>query len=290
MASTSLATPNTSISTPAEKPEKFNGFDFKRWQQKMLFYMTTLSLAHFLKEDAPKLEKGEQLDKVKVAAIEAWKHSDFLYRNYILNGLDNTLYNACNALKTSKELLDSLDNKYRTKDAGLKKFIVGWCVIEKLLPSWKDFKSSLKHKRKEMTLEDLIMRLGIEVDNKVVERKFGNNLMVSKANVVEEGSRSKKRKYSEEETAKQRKDKGKKFKGNCYNCCNLGHRARDYKKDQKKPQKSKKKKTTQAKMVDIADKVEDLNLAAVVVECNLVGDTKEWWVDTGATRHVCSNN
>ncbi|XP_061358082.1 uncharacterized protein LOC133302336 [Gastrolobium bilobum] len=25
------------------------------------------------------------------------------------------------------------------------------------------------------------------------------------------------------------------------------------------------------------------------MECNLMGDSKEWWVDTGATRHVCSN-
>ena len=28
-----------------EKPEKFNGTKFKRWQQKMLFYLTTLNLA-----------------------------------------------------------------------------------------------------------------------------------------------------------------------------------------------------------------------------------------------------
>ncbi|XP_028954160.2 uncharacterized protein [Malus domestica] len=31
--------------------------------------------------------------------------------------------------------------------------------IEKLSPSWKEFKNYLKHKRKEMTLEDLIVRL-----------------------------------------------------------------------------------------------------------------------------------
>ena len=36
-----------------EKPEKFNGTDFNRWQQKMLFYLTTLNLAKFLTEDAP---------------------------------------------------------------------------------------------------------------------------------------------------------------------------------------------------------------------------------------------
>jgi len=36
-----------------EKPEKFDGMEFKRWQQKMLFYLTTLHLAKFLQEDPP---------------------------------------------------------------------------------------------------------------------------------------------------------------------------------------------------------------------------------------------
>ncbi|CAL8104153.1 unnamed protein product [Prunus armeniaca] len=30
-----------------------------------------------------------------------------------------------------------------------------------------------------------------------------------------------------------------------------------------------------------------INLSAVVSEVNLVGNTKEWWVDTGVTRHIC---
>ena len=34
-----------------EKPEKFDGIKIKRWQQKMLFYLTTLHLAKFLQED-----------------------------------------------------------------------------------------------------------------------------------------------------------------------------------------------------------------------------------------------
>ena len=28
---------------------------------------------------------------------------------------------------------------------------------------------------------------------------------------------------------------------------------------------------------------------AVVFEVNLIRNTKEWWVDTGATRHICSD-
>ena len=42
-----------------EKPKKFNGLNFKRWQQKMLFYLTTLNLARFLTEEPSKLNEGE---------------------------------------------------------------------------------------------------------------------------------------------------------------------------------------------------------------------------------------
>ena len=40
---------------------------------------------------------------------------------------------------------------------------------------------------------------------------------------------------------------------------------------------------------NLSTDVSDINLSAVVSEVDLVGNTKEWWVDTGATRHVCSN-
>ena len=38
------------------KPGKFDGTEFKRWQHKMLFYLTTLYLAKFLQEDPPEPE------------------------------------------------------------------------------------------------------------------------------------------------------------------------------------------------------------------------------------------
>ena len=47
------------IVSHGEKPGKFNGTYFKRWQQKMLFYFTTLNLACFIREDAPALKENE---------------------------------------------------------------------------------------------------------------------------------------------------------------------------------------------------------------------------------------
>lgn len=44
-------------------------------------------------------------------------------------------------------------------------------IIEKLPSSWKDFKNYLKHKLKEMRIDDLILRLRIEKDNKVSKKR-----------------------------------------------------------------------------------------------------------------------
>ena len=155
-------------------------------------------------------------------------------KNYILSGLLNDLYNVYSNVKTSKELWDALEKKYKTEDAGMKKFIVAKyldykmidsktvvtqvqelqviihdllaeginlfnayvrnikfflnthiifniglivndvfqvaATIEELPSLWKDIKNYLKHKRKEMTVEDLIVRLRIEEDIRLQKR------------------------------------------------------------------------------------------------------------------------
>ena len=60
-------------------------------------------------------------------------------------------------------------------------------IIEKLPPTWKDFKNYLKHKRKEMSIEDLIIRLCIKEDNKRFEQRGAHNPSKAKANFVEHG-------------------------------------------------------------------------------------------------------
>ena len=100
----------------------------------MLFYLTTINLAHFLQEDALALKENETYRQV-VAAMEAWKHVDFLCHNYLLNGLNNTLYNVYCDFNTPRELWVSLDKKYKTEDAGLKKFVVGKFLDYKILDS-----------------------------------------------------------------------------------------------------------------------------------------------------------
>ncbi|XP_019233092.1 PREDICTED: uncharacterized protein LOC109213715 [Nicotiana attenuata] len=304
-ASSSRTTPGPAMA-PAEKPEKFFGMDFKRWQQKMFFYLTTLSLQRFISEDVPVL--GEETpDNEQFVVTDAWKHRDFLCKNYILSCLEDGLYNVYSVMETSEELWNALEMKYKREDAGPKKFvaakfldfkmvdsksvitqvqelqvivhdllaeginrinifikdidyiinpefmIAGMVIneafqvatfIEKLPPMWKDFNNYLKHRRKEMTLEDPIVRLRIEEDNKAAEKKSRGNSTIIGANIV-------------------------------------GHKAAEC----RAPKKDKKK--SQANMIEKNDEIDDL--WDMVSECNLVGNPREWWMDSGETRHVCAN-
>jgi len=96
-------------------------------------------------------------------------------------------------------------------------------MIEKFPSLWKNFKNYLKHKCKEMSLEDLIVRLRIEEDNKVAEKKGRGNSTIMGENIAE-GARQNNRKIKKPSGPKSNPSK-KRFKGNCYNCGKEGHKS-----------------------------------------------------------------
>ena len=67
---------NAALAT-AKKPANFSGVDFKRWQQEMFFYLTTLSLQKFINENVPVMSDETPADE-RFLVTEAWTHSDFL--------------------------------------------------------------------------------------------------------------------------------------------------------------------------------------------------------------------
>ena len=50
-------------------------------------------------------------------------------------------------------------------------------IIEKRPPTWKDFKNHLKHKGRKMSVEDVIVRLRIEEDNRASKIKFFHTIL-----------------------------------------------------------------------------------------------------------------
>ncbi|KAK4721260.1 hypothetical protein R3W88_011493 [Solanum pinnatisectum] len=63
---------STAALAPTEKAAKFYRVNFKRWQQKMFFYFTTLSLQRFISEKVPILS-NETPDEELFLEIESWK-------------------------------------------------------------------------------------------------------------------------------------------------------------------------------------------------------------------------
>lgn len=70
-----------------------------------------------------------------MAAHDTWNQRDFLCKNYIPNELDNTLYNVYCIVKTTKELWEFLEKKYKTEDVGTKNFIVDRFLDFKIIDS-----------------------------------------------------------------------------------------------------------------------------------------------------------
>ena len=162
-------------------------------------------------------------------------------------------------------------------------------IIEKLPRAWKDFKNYLKHKRKEMSIKDLVIRLHIEEDNKGSEKKMAQNPNEAKANFVEHGQSSKFKKGNNKGKDTKLGPKGgvskkQKFLGKCFNYGKQGHKSSDC----RLPKRNKPKEPNV--IDDISKDVSDIDLTTVISEVNLVGSNpKEWWIDTDATHHVCSN-
>ncbi|CAL1371463.1 unnamed protein product [Linum trigynum] len=71
-------------------PFRFVGVNFRRWRQKMEFYLTTKKLAHCLTSMPVELPE-EATDDERVASAKEREH-EFLCKNYILNDLADDLY------------------------------------------------------------------------------------------------------------------------------------------------------------------------------------------------------
>nr|GEW06057.1 hypothetical protein [Tanacetum cinerariifolium] len=228
---------------------------------------------------------------VKAIQIRAkWKNDDYICRGHILNGRSDSLFYVYTNVESAKELWDSLESKYMAEDSSSKKFLVsyfnnykmvdsrpvmeqynellrilGQCtlhglimdesifvssIIDKLPPSWTDFKHTLKHGKDDLSLVELGSHLRIEASLRAQDSDKGKD----------------KKRFNENNNGS---SSNKKPKLECWKCGKTGHFKRDCRSG---------KKTTQ--MMVVREKGLRTNPKTKV-------DAIMWWIDSGATTHVC---
>ncbi|GJY07262.1 zinc finger, CCHC-type containing protein [Tanacetum coccineum] len=156
------------------KLDKFEGVDFRRWQKKMHFLLSSMSVVYVLTTPIPE-DGGDDATVEQIRKRAKWDNDDYVCRGLILN-----------------------EAKYMVDDASSKKFLVSnftnpWRPNIWLRMHQKDFKHTLKHLKEELTLIELGSHLRIEVSLKVhdSDKPKGNNVASpSVVNMVEHNNSS----------------------------------------------------------------------------------------------------
>ena len=203
--------------------------------------------------------------------LSKWENENKEVRHAIPSTLINELFDVYYQYKVAKEIWDALTKKYIVEDVETQKYTIGnfrkfimtkdrdvssqihdyhmlindlatediklpepflaGYLIETLSDSWKDYKISIKHKRKQMSLEDVIIHMRIEEYNKTRDKYERAKELSSKTNVVEERPMNKfnrpKRQNPKTKPNPSNKVQNPTFKkkGICFVCGKLEHHA-----------------------------------------------------------------
>ncbi|GJV70085.1 zinc finger, CCHC-type containing protein, partial [Tanacetum coccineum] len=111
------------------KLDKFEGVDFKRWQKKMHFLLSSMSVVYAMTTPIPE-DGGDDETVGQIRKRAKWDNDDYVYRGLILNDMSDSLFDIYQNVKSFKELWDSLEAKYMAEDASSKKFLEELTLVE----------------------------------------------------------------------------------------------------------------------------------------------------------------
>nr|GEW50650.1 hypothetical protein [Tanacetum cinerariifolium] len=169
--------------------DKFKEAYFKRWQKKIHFLLSNMSVVYVLTTPIPEDGKNATVDQIR--RRNKLDNDEYVCRGLILKGMSNPLFDIYQNVESRKELYDSLETKYMAEDDQVRSSLFTQhkmnmdeaiqisYVINKLPFSWKYFKHTLKHNMKELTLVELGSHLRIEESLRAhhSDKPKGNNIV-----------------------------------------------------------------------------------------------------------------
>ncbi|XP_077242586.1 uncharacterized protein LOC143883110 [Tasmannia lanceolata] len=189
--------------------------------------------------------------------------------------------------------LENLVLKLQQKAIKLNNVFIARAIINKLPPSWFSFSTEMCRRKKQVSLDDLKRFIRIEDEARthsqielLEKQKATANMIEAKSETnkgiynVKKKKYNPKKKWNKKNLNVQKKDFKK--KGQCFNCGKYDHFARDC----RAPPKNKELKES---VNVVIGNEEILDFVAVISHVEGTSDSTYWWLDTGATCHVCTN-
>ncbi|GKA67582.1 zinc finger, CCHC-type containing protein, partial [Tanacetum coccineum] len=290
------------MTTNFEKLDKFEGHDFRRWKKKMHFLLTTLKVVYVLTTPMPELVEDATVEAIRIRA--KWENDDYICRGHILNGMSDSLFNVYTNVESAKELWDSLESKilgqYTQHGLKMDESISVSSIIDKFPPSWKDFKHTLKHSKDDSPLVQLGSHLCIEEHLRAQKSDKGKSKEIGGPSI--NMTKEVKNKHHKQNKGKKRSNKNnsgsssnKKPKLECWKCDKTGHFKRDCrsgKKNNANAGGSRKGSKDQSQnqgqnLVPVWNIFIKYSVSLISEAFYVQVDAIAWWIDFGATTHVC---
>jgi hypothetical protein len=174
-------------------------------------------------------------------------------------------------------------------------------IIAKFPPSWRNFATSLKHKRQEFSILDLIGSLHVEEKARAKDTRIRGFDGSSSAHVVQKNnyqshkSKNKNKfegkgkfdgKNKASQTTNFKKKTEYKKKGSCHVCGDPNHWAPSFPKRFDKHSHGNGGNSTNVVVGDTEIKDAGYGIFPTILS---VCHSPEWWIDTGANIHVCAD-
>nr|GEW17809.1 hypothetical protein [Tanacetum cinerariifolium] len=298
------------------KLDNFEGHNFRRWQKKMHFLLTTLKVVYLLTIPMPELLEDATVEAIRIRAKR--ENDDYICMGHILNGMSDSLFDVYANVELAKELWDSLESKlvmerynellsilgqYAQHDLKMDESIFVSSIIDKFSPFWKDFKHILKHGKDNLSLVQLGSHFHIEESLRAQDSDKGKGKEVGgpSVNMTEEGDQNKHHKQNKGKKQSNENNSGsvfnKKPKLECWKYGKTGHLKRDCRSGKKNnanaggsEKGSKDQSQDQGQnLVPVWNRFIKFSVSLIFEAFYVQVDAIAWWIYFGATTHVCKD-
>jgi hypothetical protein len=317
----------------ATRPPPFDGVHYKRWRMREVLWLKNLGCYS--------ATLGRPEGDLSPAQEEAFQEVDTMFMGALFNILGDNIVDTYMSFDNGKDAWDALEAKFGVSDADTElyiieqfydykmtndhpimdqaheiqslakeleqfkctlpdKFVAGG-IIAKLPPSWRNFATSLKHKRQEFFVLDLIGSLHIEEKVRAKDTRVRGFDGSSSAHVVQKNnfqshkSKNKNKfegkgkfdgKNKASQTTNFKKKTEYKKKGSCHVCGDPNHWAPSYPKLFDKRSHGNGDNSANVVVGDTNMKDAEYGIFPTILS---VCHSPEWWIDTGANINVCAD-